>query len=537
MDDLDYQYTGNRLDKITENALNDTGYEGGNNVIDYNLNGSMITMKDKGINNIVYNYLNLPDSYGITQANPFGGTFTSFSLDYLYRADGTKVRKTYYSGGGKGNPTITTNITDYLDGFQYSYSEITQCLWCRTSVAYEKEAFKDPVTLGPTFPGTLTPTWNLDFVPTAEGFYSFTENRYIYQYRDHLGNARVSYAKNSSGALEIKDTNNYYAFGMNHIAGSFGTSNLGSWYSYKYNGKELQETGMYDYGARFYMPDIGRWGVVDPAAELGRRFSPYNYAFDNPIMFVDPDGMWPWPTWSQVKNLARTYYSGMYQGAKSVARETYHGVRQVVTHPIESAKSLASNPGGALKSGISKSVNLMGSVAALPAIAGASVKKGDATVAGKIAGKALATAAVEGTAAVATEGIGSVVSSLRTAGRMSKLSSEVSATASELSAGGKAPATIVGAELNGQTTIATSGVPPATIAPQLESVVSELGGLGTRTPAGNVVGCCAEFQAGNKLLLDNPLASPSQVNFTEAIRPRTGQTIPMCENCKTTFGK
>ncbi len=302
IDDLAYTYNGNIAVKIKDNSGNSTGYEGtAGYAIGYDANGNITSMPDKRFSEIKYNILNLPALLSVNL-----GTMGT-DISSLYRADGTKLNKTSVNiVYGYYTTTTTTEKTDYLDGFQYYKKDIstsggdigTELMMM--SRAMEPQAFT-PILVDPTIDpvlggGTIgnitlaTPkTPDLQFFPTSEGFYDYQKNQYIYQYKDLYGNVRVSFGKNSEGALEIIDNNDYYPYGMNHL--KTGTSYFGqnSFKKYKFLGNELQETGIYDMNARFYMPDVGRFLQHDPLSNTS--FDPYGYSFGNPVFFKDPAGL------------------------------------------------------------------------------------------------------------------------------------------------------------------------------------------------------------------------------------------------------
>ncbi|GGC72582.1 cell wall-associated protein [Pedobacter quisquiliarum] len=205
----------------------------------YDAEGNM-TKNGRNLDSLTYNALNLPKS--VTRA----GT----TVNYLYAMDGTKLKKTSTIGGA----TVTTH---YVDGIQYNGN-------------------------------------NIEFIQTEEGIARRNTSSYSYEFnlKDHLGNVRVSFFKNPvTNALEILQKDEYFSFGKRVVV-------IPGPNKYLYNGKEIQdESETYDYGARYYDPVIARWTSIDPLAEKMRRHSPYNYAINNPIRFIDPDGRYSTEAW------------------------------------------------------------------------------------------------------------------------------------------------------------------------------------------------------------------------------------------------
>ena len=249
MDKLSYNYdAGNKLKSVADaiiGTLGNEGFKDGNTSGDdyiYDENGNMLKDLNKGIStNMVYNHLNLP-----TQVTLTGG-----DIQYVYDATGKKLKKIITEGSS-------------VKTIEYAGKYI-----------YENNILK--------------------FFSHAEGYIQPNGSNgydYIYQYKDHLGNNRLSY-KDNNGTLEIVEENNYYPFGLKHMGYnnviSANTNSVAS--KFKFNGKEQEKAlgyNLYEMDVRSLDPALGRWTTIDPVTH--HSMSTYNAFDNNPVLVADPSG-------------------------------------------------------------------------------------------------------------------------------------------------------------------------------------------------------------------------------------------------------
>ena len=212
----------------------------------YDVPGNMLSMPH--LSSMGYDYLDQLH----TATN---GTFTSY---YNYDAEGNRTRKVVE----KGNITETRY---YINGYEVYKKEINNTL------DFERK------------------TLNISddekvFVRVEQ---KTGENEIIrYQYDNHLGSACLEL----DTAGQIISYEEYLPFGTTSYR-SGRTETEVSLKRYKYNGKERdEETGLYMYGMRYYAAWICRFINVDPLQFEYPYYTPYQYAGNKPITFIDLDG-------------------------------------------------------------------------------------------------------------------------------------------------------------------------------------------------------------------------------------------------------
>jgi RHS repeat-associated protein len=235
IDNLNYTYNANsnKILKVDDASNEISSFKDvAGNDYDYWQDGSLKKDNNKEITQIDYNYLKLPEQITLT-----GGRW----IKYDYDANGTKLKKTLSTG----------QVTDYE----------------------EDEIYEN---------GILYQTTH-DEGRIVNGIFEYNIN-------DHLGNLRVSF-KDSLGIAKAVQYENSGAFGESLEGINFSKPIKNNFTYSTYEKENDFGIGVFDAHARVYDPITPRFWQIDPLAELSRHFSPTVYGNNNPLRFIDPDGM------------------------------------------------------------------------------------------------------------------------------------------------------------------------------------------------------------------------------------------------------
>ena len=259
IDSLTLTYTGNQLLKV-EDAVADfplsesadfKNYSDTPIEYTYNANGAMTQDLNKGISDIQYNSLNLPEIIDILNSK------VEARNEYTYSSDGRKLQVVH-----RWNPNIPSSP---ITGTSVNLSALTEISTTDYigNMIYEDNALKRIL---------------------IDGGY-IEDGVYYYYLTDHQGNNRLVVSADGT----VIQRNHYYPFGM---AFSETPVEEQGKQPYKYNGKELDQMNtlnLYDYVARPYDPN-GWFLTTDPLAGKYPWLSPYAYCGNNPIRNIDPTG-------------------------------------------------------------------------------------------------------------------------------------------------------------------------------------------------------------------------------------------------------
>jgi RHS repeat-associated protein len=240
----------------------------------YDAIGNLVADAAEGIIEIQWNVYGKIDS--IRKQTDTG----VLGIRYTYDATGQRIKKSVTAGGISKN---TYYVKDPQGNVLSLYEELSGNFTWREQHLYGSSR------LG---------IWRIDTVPTAADLWKISNyaNRRQYELSNHLGNVmgvigdHLTIVNDTTRYPSVFSLNDYYVFGAaKRWSGSEG-------YRYGFNGKENDnevkgEGNQQDYGMRIYDPRLGKFLSVDPLTKDYPWYTPYQFAGNKPIRYVDIDGM------------------------------------------------------------------------------------------------------------------------------------------------------------------------------------------------------------------------------------------------------